>query len=168
MDFRESLRKGELVPEMGVHMSMMVQDFLVEAGNVYPVAIPGLMEIWNRYDHQQLFVKDCTKQGWLVDDDMVINCMVPDIKRYFVGDLRTKKLGAAMFRMMFFKEFTGYEPRVPMTNPVEVEVFLTHYSTVFNTTVSSLIPPGSQPRGGTLRRSKLKRRNAASNLMDTT
>lgn len=138
--FAESLKKGELIPEMGVHMTACIQQFLVDVGNCYAKAIPGLMELWNRYGREVLLVSGCNRQGWLVDDDMVINCLVPGIKRYFVGDHRALKLAAAFVRMLFFTDFVGYQPRIPMTSQKEVELFIHCYSTVFNTSVATVLP----------------------------
>lgn len=139
-DFVYSLQRGEPIPEMGMHMTAVVQQFLVDAGDTYAVAIPGLMELWNRYGKQSLMVDSWTRQGWLVDDHMVINCMVPEVKRYFSGDLRTQKLGAAFFRMLHFQQFAAYDPRIPMTNQKDLDLFIHCYQKVFNATVPTLLP----------------------------
>lgn len=161
-EFVHNLRHGEPIPEMGMHMSAVVRQFLVDAGDAYSRAIPGLMELWNRYGNQNLMVEAWTRQGWLVDDIMVINCMVPEVKVYFTGDLRTQKLGAAFFRMLYFMQFSGYDPRTPMTNEKDIEVFIHCYKKVFSSTVPVLLPKESnRPATQTLRRRRLHNRRTS-------
>ncbi len=154
-DFVVSLQRGEPIPEMGMHMTAVTQQFLVDAGDTYALAIPGLMELWNRYGKENLMVESWTRQGWLVDDHMVINCMVPEVKVYFSGDRRTQKLGAAFFRMLFFPQFAGYDPRTPM-NQKDVELFIHCYQKVFNATVPTLLP--HEANRGTTRQNVRRRK----------
>ena len=166
-EFVHNLKRGEPIPEMGMHMSAVVRQFLVDAGDTYARAIPGLMELWNRHGKQNLMVESWTHQGWLVDDTMVINCMVPEVKVYFNGDLRTQKLGAAFFRMLYFMQFSGYDPRTPMMNEKDIAVFVHCYQKVFGSTVQVLLPKESnRPATQVLRRRRLHNRPVTDEEME--